>query len=222
MSGFLKTDTNTTRLSHSLANPRDGEFPSKTRPTLQWVTSVQRAIKATLSTSSVIHSRLAWSSNMPYVLYFAIVIFRPAFHQSNTSDSWHDQQILNKIRYITPGWVWQSEKPQNKSILLYEFHLAEPSSSLSFTQYINTPYSGSLKKKKLRKKNRPWSWCKPQGHTFSRQHRHCYLLFTQLINKHFRWAERVSGKRLRHVGRQPPFVAGIESMLLYRKHQHRC
>lgn len=41
------------------------------------------------------------------------------------------------------------------------------------------------------------------GHTFSRQHRHCYLLFTQLINKHFRWDERVSAERFGHVGSQP-------------------
>lgn len=36
------------------------------------------------------------------------------------------------------------------------------------------------------------------GHTLSRLLRHCYLLFTQLINKHFRWAERVSSESLRH------------------------
>lgn len=145
MSSFLKTDKYTTCWWGSQANHWDGEFPPRSRPTLQWVTSVQRAIKAPLSTSSVIHCRLAWCSSTLCTL-LAIAIFRPAFHQSNTSDSWHRRQILNEVQYITLGRERQSEKPQNKSILPYEFPLAEPSSSFSFTGYINIPHSSQINK----------------------------------------------------------------------------
>lgn len=172
MRGILKTDINTTRLSGSLANKRDGEFPPRTRPTLQWVTFVQRAIKAALSTSSVMHWRLPWgSSAWSCALYLRMQHLGQHLSISLTLNSWQHYQILNKAHYITRGREWQSEKPQKEinPVVWISFRWT----FIQFQLYTVYKYaSGSSRKKKKSMK-----LVLTTRHTFSCQHWHLSFIY---------------------------------------------
>lgn len=115
-------------------------FPSRARPTLQWVTSVQRVIKATISTSSVTHCRLAWSSSARSgALYLQLQHLGQLLSISLTLQI-PGNTIRYPIRFTTSHWSKSDKVKSRRMNPFCRTSFVKPNfpPSFSFTHYINT------------------------------------------------------------------------------------